>query len=302
MTLIEQFEALTLDDVTGYISSRQEENLSLEFKTINTPELNRLDRRNLAIVISGFANSSGGLVVWGIVSRENTDRIDCASGTQEIEPLSQFISRLNEHTGSAASPIVEGVRHKIIPVSGDRGYAVTLVPESDSGPHMAKLGEDRYYKRSGASFYVMEHFDLEDMFGRRKKPKLNPTARIAGGGANTTIILGIENAGRGTAKAPYLAFSITEPFRPRLYGLDGNGNDGLPKLHFGQRLRYRYGASANFVIHPGTVHEVTAVDLGGLNPRPELIPNEDVVIEYEISAEDSQIVRGSINLGRIARD
>lgn len=85
MTLTEQFEALTLDDINAYLTERREENLSLEFKTINTPELNRLDRRNLAIAISGFANSSGGLVVWGIVARENTDRIDCASGTQEID-------------------------------------------------------------------------------------------------------------------------------------------------------------------------------------------------------------------------
>jgi hypothetical protein len=38
---------------------------------------------------------------------------------------------------------------------------------------MAKLGEDRYYKRSGDSFYRMEHFDLEDMFGRRQKPNLH---------------------------------------------------------------------------------------------------------------------------------
>jgi hypothetical protein len=39
---------------------------------------------------------------------------------------------------------------------------------------MAKLGEDRYYKRSGGAFYVMEHFDLEDVFGRRQKPKIRP--------------------------------------------------------------------------------------------------------------------------------
>lgn len=194
------------------------------------------------------------------------------------------------------------MQHKIIPVTNDRGYAVTLVPESDSGPHMAKLGEDRYYKRSGASFYVMEHFDLEDMFGRRKKPKLNLTTRTAGSGANTIIVVGIENSGRGTAKAPYLAFNVTSPLRPSMFGLDGNRNDGLPRLHFGQHLKYRFGASGAFVIHPGTVHEVTALDFGTLNPRPELIPDGDIVIEYEISAEDLQIVRGSINLGRIAHE
>lgn len=37
---------------------------------------------------------------------------------------------------------------------------------------MALLGEQRYSKRSGDSFYQMEHFDLEDMFGRRQRPAL----------------------------------------------------------------------------------------------------------------------------------
>lgn len=160
---------------------------------------------------------------------------------------------------------------------------------------MAKLGEDRYYKRSGASFYRMEHFDLEDMFGRRKKPSLNLNVRLAGKGPNTTIVLGIENKGRGTAKAPYLAFNVTRPFSPSLFGLDGNTNNGLPKLHFGQHLKYRYGASSDFVIHPGTIHEVTAVDLG-LNPRPENLPTGDITIEYEIAAEDMQIVRSSMSI------
>ncbi len=301
MTLAEQFEALTFDGLNNYITTGQEENTYLEFKTVNRADLTHNDdKKNLAKALSGFSNSSGGLVVWGIVAR-NTDGIDCAVGTQEINNLPSFVSRLNELTGSAVSPIVEGVRHKSIPSTGDRGFGVTLVPESESGPHMAKLGEDRYYKRSGDSFYRMEHYDLEDMFGRRKKPKLNLTTRLVGRGASTTIILGIENAGRGTAKAPYIAFNVTAPFAPRLFGLDGNGNDGLPKLHFGQRLQHRYGASGNFVIHPGTTHEVTSVDLG-MGARVESIPNEEIIIEYEISAEDSQIVRGSVNLGRIATE
>jgi hypothetical protein len=302
MTLIEQYDSLSLADLNNYVSSGQLEHLTLEFKTVSRSDLDRNDRKNLAIALSGFANSSGGLIVWGVEARPNSDNVDCAIGLREIDNLPQFISKLNEFTGAAVNPTVDGVQHKGLPITGSRGFAITLVPESDSGPHMAKLGEDRYYKRSGDSFYKMEHFDLEDMFGRRKKPRLNLTTRFAGRAETTTIILGIENTGRGTAKAPYLAFNVTAPFRPRMFGLDGNGNDGLPKLHFGQRLKYRYGASVNFVIHPGTIHDVTAVDLGGLNPQPELIPDKDIIIEYEISAEDMQIVTGSINLGRISHD
>jgi hypothetical protein len=70
---------------------------------------------------------------------------------------------------------------------------------------MAKLGEDRYYKRSGDSFYVMEHFDLEDMFGRRQKPKLQFDAvPITEDGADEGLEFRIQNVGRGIAK--YVGF------------------------------------------------------------------------------------------------
>lgn len=280
------------------MSVGQEENLLLDFKTINRADLTHADdKRNLAKALSGFANSSGGLVVWGIEARRNPNGIDCATGKREIDPLSMFVSRLNELTGSAASPIIEEVMHKSIssPV-GDSGFAVTLVPESNSGPHMAKLGEDRYYKRSGDSFYKMEHFDLEDMFGRRKKPRLILSAKIAGRRPRITIYLSIQNVGRGTAKAPYLAFNVPAPFTVSDFGIDGNRNEGLPRLHHSQEhLIHRYGANSGFAIHPGTVHEVAAINLG-LNPREQDFPRGIMLIEYEITAEDTQVARSSISI------
>jgi hypothetical protein len=131
--------------------------------------------------------------------------IDCATAAKEIDSIKQFVTKLNEFTGQAVSPIVDGIRHKSLETSFGKGFAVTLVPESPSGPHMAKLGEDRYYKRSGDSFYVMEHFDLEDMFGRRQKPKLRFDALpIAGDGAAEGLEFRIQNVGRGIAK--YVGF------------------------------------------------------------------------------------------------
>jgi hypothetical protein len=293
MTLFEQFDALDLNTINAYVATAQEEHLSLDFKLVNDPDLNRVDRKTFATALSGFANSNGGLIVWGVDARKNAQGVDCAVNVQQIDRLGRFITRLNELTGEAVNPLVDGVRHKPIVDGNDRGVAVTIVPESESGPHMAKLGEDRYYKRSGDAFYRMEHFDLEDMFGRRKKPKLVLTSRIDARGLDTSIFIGVENVGRGTAKAPYLAFNVTWPFRPSLYG-----QSGLPKLQDGQHLKYRYGANLGFVIHAGTAHEVARVDLG-INSRNEVLPNQDVIIEYEISAEDIQLVRGTKNLGRI---
>jgi predicted HTH transcriptional regulator len=207
MTLSDQFDALTLNDLQNFVSVQQEEDVNLEFKTTNTSDPSHIDdRRNLAKALYGFANSSGGLLVWGVVAAKNAEQIDCAIGN-EIPQVRLFVTRLNTLTGQAVSPIVDGVRHKAIISNGEAGFAVTMVPESESGPHMAKCREDRYYKRSGDSFYRMEHYDLEDMFGRRREPKLELTTRLEGGGPATEIVLGIRNVGRGTARAPYLALT-----------------------------------------------------------------------------------------------
>ena len=246
-------------------------------------------------IVSGFANSSGGLIIWGVDGRKNADGIDCAVSRIPIDPVNQFVSRLNELTGEAVSPMSEGIRHKAIIVAGSAGLAMSYIPESDSGPHMAKLGEDRYYKRSGDSFYRMEHFDLEDMFGRRKKPKLVLSTRVTGSGFSLTIYVGIRNEGRGTAKAPYLAFQC-----PRRFRLSPYGQDGLPRLRTTDRaFPNRYGGNSNFVIHPGTELEITSIWLGNPPHTEPVPPHGDVVIEYEVTAEDARPERAIaiVNVG-----
>lgn len=294
MSLQDQFDAITLDTINGYVANRQGEDLFLDFKTVADANLDRRDdRKTLAKAMSGFANSSGGLIVWGVLAQKNADGIDCATGTQEIEPVSQFVARLNEMTNRSAAPVIDGVQHKPIVASGDRGFAVTLVPESDSGPHMAKLGEDRYYKRNGDAFLKMEHFDLEDMFGRRKRPKLSLEGRVTS--PRDEIVIGIRNVGRGTAKAPYLSFRVPQPFSLSAWGVDGNGHDGLPKLpQGGDGLREpRYGANLTTVIHPDTTLDVCKIEFRG---REENRPAGEFTIEYQVSAEDVQIVRSRITI------
>lgn len=213
MTLVEQFEVLDADGIRRFVETKQEENLQLEFKTISDADFKqRDDRKNLAKSIAGFANSSGGTIIWGVKARK-IDGIDAAHAINPIEPVQQLVARLNELTGQATSPIVDGIRHKAIPLEGTSGCAATLVPESLAPPHMAKLGEDRYYKRSGSSFYVMEHFDVQDMFGRRSKPDLElsmyydlPSNGMEGYEVKFTVI----NKGRSSA----FHFAYLAEFQP----------------------------------------------------------------------------------------
>jgi hypothetical protein len=280
MNLIERFDTLTPTTIDEFIADQKEENLHLDFKTAD-PQLSRDDRRNLAEAISGFANSEGGLIIWGVEARPNQQKIDCACAKKEIRPLSLFLSKLNQHTG--------GVQHRKIESDNDQGFAVTLVPASDAGPHMAKLGVDRYIKRSGSQFLRMEHFDIEDMFGRRKRPILSLNWRIrvrwrTGGDLHYSIVLGIENSGRGSAKAPFLFLNIEPPYTLSEFGVDGSYNEGLPRLVSGGGTSgVRFGGTANVIIHPGTVCEVTAITGDLPHSRDSL---EDLVIHYTVTAED----------------
>lgn len=297
MTLKTQFESLSVDGINEYIATKQEEHLQLDFKTINKSDLShRDDRKTLAKALSGFSNSSGGLIIWGVVGVKDTTGIDCAVGKQEIDQLKIFISRLNELTGQAVSPIVDGVQHKPIFVEEDRGFAITLVPESDSGPHMAKLGEHRYYKRSGAGFYKMEHFDLEDMFGRRRRPNLIVRAdpieiRQPGQpGAKLLILISIENIGRGTAKTPFLSIDLSMGAKLYEYGVDGNNNTGLPiiRKHIGSGSEQHFGANTDIVIHPDMILDITQIKISVPNPP------SDLIFTYKVGAENMRTHEESV--------
>ncbi len=203
MTLAETFDQLDWEAIESYVKLGQEENLHLDFKTVKNADMTATDdRRNLARSISGFANSNGGIIVCGVDARKNAEGVDCASGVAEISKPALMVSRLNTLTGDATSPIVDGIRHKAITnPKTSAGVVVTLVPETDSGPYMAKLGEQRYFKRSGDSFYQMEHFDLEDMFGRRQKPSLEIVLEegMKENGTEDLIVL-LVNQGRAVAR------------------------------------------------------------------------------------------------------
>lgn len=215
---------------------------------------------------------------------------DCAVALREIDRVAVFLSRLNQLTGEAVDPFVEGIRHRMIPMAEGRGFAVTLVPESDAGPYMAKLREDRYYKRSGDSFYKMEHFDIADMFGRRRRPKLELVARVRGKQAEAKIIVGLRNDGRASARAPYVSIRCDGPFRRSMYGLDGNHNEGLPFLGEYDQA-WRYGAGGDMTIHPGLQRDVALLSLGLTGDRWQQL-NSDTVIRYELACEDQPVREG----------
>jgi Putative DNA-binding domain len=194
-------------DVQQMADDKRPEDLYLEFKEKRDRSDDRLhddDRQGFAEALSGFANSDGGVLLFGMATKKHGGSIDKADKVKPIANAEQFCGRLKSYVLSATSPPVDGVTLGFIPSDGADGYVKCLVPPSDRPPHMV-MREHLYYRRSVDSFRVMEHFELEDMFGRRPRPvlelhiTLEPTAQPPKLPVER-LWFGLKNEGRSIAK------------------------------------------------------------------------------------------------------
>lgn len=262
------FNGLTAAAIRRMLGAEQE-NHTLEFKVIGSDLTQRDDKRNLAVALSGFANSDGGVIVWGVEARRvaKDQSVDQVVALPGVDRPRQLLARLNDLTAQACLPVPVGVEHRIVPSRVGSHFLATFVPASDSGPHMAKLGEDRYYVRSGGSFLRMEHFQVADMFGRRPSPVLEVSILKV---EPYSFRLRVANHGRGAARAPFLLFHPPAPFSRNTYGVDGNQNEVLPWVRNHSADGVLHAGGTDFVIHP-TMH----VDIGGVwlgfQPSPQML-------------------------------
>lgn len=193
---------------------------------------NEDDKKNISKTFSGFANSNGGIIIWGIKAKENDKKQDVAY-KKPIRELTKFLNTLNRLEGQVVTPTITGIEHKKIEISEDCGFIITYVPASDFAPHMASYAGKHYYKRSGDSFYICEHYDIKDMFQRKHsayldlKVKNKQINQIQGDKLRVEMVLSLFNIGRNYAKAPLIKIEINTPYQFSDFGLDGNGNIGI---------------------------------------------------------------------------
>lgn len=302
MDLKEYFHSIDLEEIYRLIQDKQEEHLYLEFKTTFFPNNNDNnkddDRKNFSKALSGFANSGGGIVIWGIDAKKNSAGQDVAKAKKPIKQLTKFLNILNRQEGQAVIPPVIGVLHEKIEVSEDEGFIKSFIPASDNIPHMAIFAGKHYYKRSGDSFYVCEHMDISDMFSRKRSPKLE--VKISKYSKEDKVrssfwyfVVSIENNSNVIAKFPYLAFNFSNGnFIKYEYGLDGNRSTGLYIVKNNIKFRHNYSGKADIVIYPSAQLDV---DMFSCETPKDVEPPE-VSIHYLVTAENAESLTGIINL------
>lgn len=213
--------------IDRFILERKSEELFLDFKRSASGE-NKLadsDLKNLSKAISGFGNSAGGVILWGVDSR--------TSGKEGVGPNSKisvrnprgFAALLEDAVSKATRPAHQGVLNLSIESNGNGGwgYVATLVPEHLGSPLQCIQSTGLpFYIRAGSSFHPAPYEVLAAMFGRKPQAAISyrwelrtPTTPSAVAGKPNACVFRIRfvalNEGRGAARNVFANFELRLP-------------------------------------------------------------------------------------------
>jgi len=202
------------------IQERQSEELFLDFKRSSDngsgTRLSDTDRGNLAKAISGFGNSEGGVVVWGVDCRPNQTLGDVANSKVKIQNPRRFKSWLENATSGLTIPPHPTVSHVAVQDDSGTGFVITHIAKSYLAPHQC-LRPIQYYMRVGSNFEPVPHGVLAGMFGRSPQPvifhmwSLPPAELRSDGTAFFRIGLLLTNRSPAIARDVYLSVMIFPP-------------------------------------------------------------------------------------------
>jgi hypothetical protein len=170
-----------------------------------------------AKALSGFANSGGGLVVWGLDARKHpATGVDAVSGEQPISNPLGFKARLIELLRGATNPPLANVQIEVVTSGPAEGFVICLVPEGRFKPYRAEIaGRPQYYIRAGDQFVVPPPALLRTLFYPQQQPVFRVEAKLSWmlglkdepcpDMARFSCNVYIQNQGTATARDVYLA-------------------------------------------------------------------------------------------------
>ena len=286
---------------------RKEEDLHLDFKEKSRPserDLNDYDKENLAKAFSGFANSDGGVVIWGIKASK-VKEIDAAEELRPISSISIFNNKVHSLLKELVSPAVDAVQIDIIENStSDEGFLIMHIPQSDEVPHMAKAKNlHRNYIRQEDSFKKAEHYQIADMFGRRAQPILRVYGILQNVSSSNypdrtrypfDVDIVLKNFGKGTAKLACVC--IKKPINYDLEDLGTSNDSGgeFTRVRSSSPWVRKYLANGNLAIYPEDEIVFAKLHFGDLGKWE--MP-KDLIIPYGLFSDGMKSVFGELVIG-----
>ncbi len=201
-------------EIDRMIDDEVVEELFLDYKRAATVDpfqkLDVSDRKNLAKAIAGFANSEGGVIVWGVDCRQNPPHGDVPTKPIPITNPNAFKSLLEGSLTGLTLPAHPGVENVSLQIKGrNDGFVVTHIPAGLNVPYRTLVGGEEYYIRAGSNFVPTPHAVLAGLFGRAPHPELEVIVKYTGPRNRSwpcqlSFAIYARNNGRGMAEDIFL--------------------------------------------------------------------------------------------------
>ncbi len=257
----------TKEEIEKLIKVQVQESLHLDYKQSEAIADNK--RAEIAKDVYAFANSDGGLIVYGVVEDKEKrlpEKID-----EGIANGSKFNREWLENVIAAnVAPKLEGVEISEIPITDDRSIFAVRVPKSYRGPHQERMESKRYYRRYNFKSEPMEDYEIREVRNRRRfaPPLINIEVRVKG-----FVDLIVSNPGDLLAQDIQFAFSEgmkwwedADPPTPL--------KSGMKSLPPGRTLRFIYNSYQDLLREESTASKRFEINTSYFHPEPGQRINE----------------------------
>lgn len=161
-------EEYTENDLRDLIHNGIEESLNLDYKSARALDKSDGKKCELAKDISAFANSSGGIIIYGIEERDHKPiEFSFSDGYVLNKEWLENVIDSNIH------PRVQSIQIFPIRIENQLNSTIYLVkiPESINAPHMS--ADKKYYRRYNFKSVPMEEYEVRNLYNRTSNAEMN---------------------------------------------------------------------------------------------------------------------------------
>ena len=245
------FESLNhFSDLEQMIDNGDAENIFLECKSPTSCRLDKSQQAQLAEAISGFSNTEGGVLIYGIeCTKHEIDKSDVLTNIAEIGSCKSLARNIDMLAPTLTFPYVTGVTTKIIYKPKSRsGVVLVYIPKCNADPVMSSR-DNKFYFRTGEGFTLLPYEILKRLFASTESPDLNVRLdpRIVKQEQNSwRVHIILSNESSAVARDVEVVVTIENPYACESVTPEGfhDVSDVNPGVHL-------YTRSFNGVIHKG---------------------------------------------------
>lgn len=284
-------------EVEALIRNEVQENISLDYKASGAIDSRK--RREIAKDVSAFANSAGGILIYGVSEVDHLPvKID--EGVDHSRYSREWLEQV---IMTGISPRIGDLRIAQIPISGTRSLFAVQVGQTVRGPHLLN-GDGRYYKRFDFSSVPMEQFEIEDVRSRSSRFPSLVLVDVAIEGS-TLVFLTMKNPSDVAAE------NVRFRFDPAVSWEDGDTGprmlmEGARRFPPGREMRFFYASFPEIVEGKAGRPSSLVVEVTYLHPRLGAELRDEFVIDFmdylHSSGITPDVVRAAERVERVLKE